>query len=123
MRVTLVNLTESPILYQAEVPGHLETDNKVKYPPQIALLPTSCITADLPRRCSKITLSPKVELKHGDQFGGTLSTEKFELRAIGKGFSIPIKSLKQSRLLAEIDGGERCPWRICRTKVCLLHAP
>lgn len=121
MRITLVNITKSPIIYHAGDSESLETGNKNEYPLQIALLPSSSTTTDLPRRCSKLTLIPKVELKHDVISSPIQPTDSMNKRASEPRFSIQVKSLKQSRLLAEIDGGEQCPWRICRTKVCLHH--
>lgn len=111
MRLTLVNLTPSPVLYHST-----STEADIAAPLQIALLPSSSTTADLPKRCLKLTLIPRSQLTYhsGSELGGLNPVEETT-------FDVHVKFLKRSRRCEVIDGGEGCPWRIYRTRVSMVQ--
>jgi hypothetical protein len=113
MRLTLINQTGSTILYHP-IPTTIDTTWQL----QIALLPSSSITTDLPKRCSKLTLIPREQVKH-DSSSELGETRLKEMR-LKTGFDVCIKSFVKSRTWEMVDGTEECPcpWRIYRMKVC-----
>jgi len=113
MRLTLINQTGSTILYHP-IPTTIDTTWQL----QIALLPSSSITTDLPKRCSKLTLIPREQVKH--DLSSELGETRLKEMTLKTGFDVCIKSFVKSRTLEMVDGTEECPcpWRIYRMKVC-----
>jgi 1-phosphatidylinositol phosphodiesterase len=118
MRLTLVNRTDSLILY------HLSSITSPDEPKlQIALLPSSSTTTDLPKYCTKLTLVRRERLKHDSS--SELGEPRVKEEAPVSGFDVLVKSLGTARareVVAVDDEHGRCPWRIYCMKVnnCLL---
>lgn len=113
MRLTLVNRTDSLILYH---PSSIISPDKPKL--QIALLPSSSTTTDLPKYCTKLTLVRRERLKHDSS--SELGETRVKEEAPVNGFDVLVKSLSKARAreVVAVNGEDgRCPWRIYRTKV------
>jgi 1-phosphatidylinositol phosphodiesterase len=118
MRLTLVNRTDSLILYH---PSSITSPDEPKL--QIALLPSSSTTTDLPKYCTKLTLVRRERLKHDSS--SELGETRVKEEAPVSGFDVLVKSLVKARareVMAVDSEDGRCPWRIYRMKVnnCLL---
>src|ERR1700691_455976 len=121
MRLTLVNQTDSPILYHP-IPTKTSPPCPDQPQLQIALHPSSSTTTDLPRLCSKLTLSQREHLKHDS------TSELGDTRLMEDGpkseFNIRVHSFGKSRAwgVVTLNDGEDCPcpWRIYWMKVRIL---
>ena len=113
MRLTLVNQTDSPILCRL-----VSTIDPLSDWPQlqIALLPSSSTTTDLPKRCSKLSLSPREHFKYDSSSEFRSKEEDLEPM-----LEVCVQSKAQSRAWGMVAGDWRegwpCPWRIYRMKV------
>jgi len=113
MRLTLVNRTSSLILYYPSEDPLLDQPKL-----QIALLPSSSTTTDLPKHCTKLTLVRRERLKHDSS--SELGETRVKEEVPASEFDVLVKSLGKARareVVAVKSKDGRCPWRIYRMKV------
>ena len=113
MRITLVNLTQSPILYHTN--SLYDSDVEAKPIFQIALLPSSSTTTKLPKSCTKLTLIPRDGLiKHESDTTMVESESLIQAKDSLRNFDIDVKTIQRNHRSTLIEG---LPWRMCRSKV------
>lgn len=113
MRITLLNLTQSPILYHTS--SNNDSDAEAKPPLQIALLPSSSTTTELPKRCTKLTLIPRDELVKHESDTATVETDSHtQAKDASREFNLDLKAFQRSNVSDLVEGS---PWRMYRSKV------
>jgi hypothetical protein len=118
MRLTLVNQTDSPILYRPIPTTTYPSPEKRQL--QIALLPSSSTTTDLPKRCSKLTLIRREQLKHDSS--SDLGDTRLKEKVPENGVDVSVKFMGNTRVREVVPVGSQdnlCPWRIYQLKVSL----
>lgn len=113
MRITLVNLTQSPILYHTN--SLYDSDVEAKPIFQIALLPSSSTTTKLPKRCTKLTLIPRDGLIKHESDTAIVETESpIQAKDSPRNFDVDVKTIQRNHRSTLIEGS---PWRMYQSKV------
>lgn len=122
MRLTIVNKTDSPILYHPTPATNDSSTSKPKF--QIAILPSASTTTDLPKRCSKLTLTQREQLKR--ELTSELSESRLKEEGQKREFKVCLGSLGKARTcgVVAVDGGEDrlSPWRIYWMRVSYFYS-
>jgi hypothetical protein len=122
MRLTIVNKTDSPILFH---PTPATNDSSAAKPKlQIVILPSASTTTDLPKRCSNLTLTQRERLKH--ELTSELSESRLKEEGQKREFKVCLRSVGKARTcgVVAVGGGEDhlSPWRIYWMKVSHFYS-